>query len=72
MGVFWRIWRAGRCDSSSQGLVYGREDRLYETAQRIKERILDIVRPMERFGLEAYFNYRSASEQAELREAAWE
>jgi hypothetical protein len=49
-----------------------RPDRLYETTERITAKILEIVRPQERFGLEAYFNFRSESEQAKLHEAAWE
>ncbi len=49
-----------------------REDRLYETTQRISRKIIDIVKPMEKFGMEAYFNFRSASEQAKLKDAAWE
>jgi len=49
-----------------------REDKLFETTQRIKHKILDIVNPREKYGLEAYFTYRSVSEQAELKEAAWE
>jgi len=49
-----------------------KEPQLYETAQRIESKILKIVKPDEKFGLEAYFNFRSAAEQAELREAAWE
>jgi hypothetical protein len=49
-----------------------REDRLFETTQRISRKILDVVEPMEKFGLGSYFNYRSVSEQAELKEAIWE
>jgi hypothetical protein len=49
-----------------------REDRLYETTQRISRKILDIVKPREKFGMEAYFNFRSASEQAKLKDVAWE
>ena len=49
-----------------------RPDRLYETTERITGRILQIVRPQERFGMEAYFNFRSESEQAKLHDAAWE
>jgi hypothetical protein len=49
-----------------------RPDHLYETTERISEKILEIVQPRERFGIEAHFNYRSESEQATLREAAWE
>jgi hypothetical protein len=48
------------------------EDRLYETTRRISRKILDIVKPMEKFGMEAYFNFRSVSEQAQLKDAAWE
>jgi hypothetical protein len=49
-----------------------REDRIYETTQRISRKIIDIVEPMEKFGMEAYFNFRSVSEQAKLKDAAWE
>ena len=49
-----------------------RPDRLYETTERITARILEIVQPQERFGMEAYFNFRSESEQAKLHDAAWE
>src|SRR5262249_39113411 len=47
-------------------------DRLYETTERITARILEIVQPQEKFGMEAYFNFRSKSEQAKLHDAAWE
>jgi hypothetical protein len=49
-----------------------REDRLYQTTEHIRESVIDLVQPMELFGMHAYFNFRSASEQAQLREAAWE
>jgi len=49
-----------------------RPDRLYKTAERITTKILETVQPLERFGIEAYFNFRSESEQAQLREAAWQ
>ena len=49
-----------------------RPDHLYETTERITAKILEIVQPRERFGMEAYFNFRSESEQAELHEAWWE
>ena len=49
-----------------------REDRLYETTQRIRRKILDIVKPREKFGMEAYFNFRSVSEQAKLKDTSWE
>lgn len=49
-----------------------RPDRLYETTERISGEILEIVKPLESFGMEAYFNFRSEAEQAKLRDAAWE
>ena len=49
-----------------------RPDHLYDTTELIIAKILEIVQPQERFGMEAYFNFRSESEQAKLREAAWE
>lgn len=44
---------------------------LGETTSGIKTRILSETRA-EELGLQTYFNFRSASEQAELKEAAWE
>jgi hypothetical protein len=61
--VFFRVLLSDRAS---------RPDRLYETTERITEKILEIVRPQERFGVEAYFNFRSESEQAKLHDAAWE
>jgi len=49
-----------------------KEADLYETTERISDKILEIVKPLERFGLEYYFNYRSVSEQAKLKDAVWE
>jgi len=49
-----------------------RPDRLYETTERITAKILEIVQPQETFGMEAYFNFRSESEQTNLHDAAWE
>lgn len=43
---------------------------LRELTQRVKAAIGDAVKPHE-LGIEAYFNFRSESEQAELREEAW-
>jgi hypothetical protein len=45
-------------------------DRLGEAAERVRTTVLDDLKPYE-LGLEAYFNFRSASEQAELQEEAW-
>jgi hypothetical protein len=45
--------------------------RLGETTSRIKARILAEIRADE-LGLQTYFNFRSQSEQAALREPAWE
>jgi hypothetical protein len=44
---------------------------LYEAAQRIKAAIRKIVKP-EKYGLESYFNFRSVTEQADLKEKIWE
>jgi hypothetical protein len=49
-----------------------RPDRLYETTERITARILEIVQPQEKFGMESYFNFRSKSEQAKLHDAEWQ
>lgn len=45
--------------------------RLYSTTERIIETILENVQPREKFGLEAYFNFRSESEQAKLQDPMW-
>ena len=46
-------------------------NRLRETSQRIIVKVLDEIRAGE-LGLQAYFNFRSKSEQAVLREPLWE
>ena len=61
--IFFRILLSDRAS---------RPDRLYKTTERITAKILEIVQPQERFGMEAYFNFRSESEQAKLHDAAWE
>ena len=43
---------------------------LREIATRVKSTVFNAVKPDE-LGLEAYFNFRSASEQAELKELIW-
>jgi hypothetical protein len=45
--------------------------RLWETTQRIIARVTAEVKA-EELGLETYFNFRSRSEQAALRESSWE
>jgi hypothetical protein len=47
-----------------------REERLEEVANRVESRLLEKLKPAE-LGLLAYFNFRSQSEQAILREEAW-
>ena len=61
--IFFRILLSDRAS---------RPDRLYETTERITAKVLEIVQPQERFGMEAYFNFRSESEQATLHDAAWD
>ena len=45
--------------------------RLPEITQRVTARILSEIHAHE-LGLQTYFNFRSQSEQAKLREPAWE
>ena len=76
-----RIRYALKSDSTGSEAIFfrvllsdraSRPDRLFETAERITAKILDIVQPQETFGMEAYFNFRSESEQANFRDAEWE
>jgi hypothetical protein len=43
---------------------------LHELAERVRSRIYSEVQPR-RLGLEAYFSFRSESEQATLKEESW-
>lgn len=61
--IFFRILLSDRASNP---------DRLYRTTEQITAKTLEIVRPQERFGVEAYFNFRSESEQAKLHDAVWE
>jgi hypothetical protein len=45
--------------------------KLRETTQRIRRKILAEIRADE-LGLQTYFNFRSQTEQAKLRDPAWE
>ena len=47
-----------------------RPERLRKIVQRIESRILREVKA-EELGLQTYFNFRSLSEQAELKEPSW-
>ncbi|MBI1355291.1 MAG: hypothetical protein GC160_13160 [Acidobacteria bacterium] len=44
--------------------------RLRETSAGVKKRLVEAVDPYD-LGLQAYFNFRSSSEQAESGDAAW-
>jgi hypothetical protein len=46
-------------------------NKLRETTQRVRLKILREIKG-EELGLQCYFNFRSQSEQAKLREPAWE
>lgn len=46
-------------------------NKLRQTTQKVTARVLSEIKA-EELGLQTYFNFRSESEQAELREAAWE
>ncbi len=47
-----------------------REERLADVTGRVRSRLLEELRPAE-WGLLPYFDFRSQSEQAVLREEAW-
>lgn len=59
--VFFRVLLA---DNASQ------RGRLQEVARRVSSKIAEEVQP-DSFGLQSYFNFRSESEQQQLREPAW-
>jgi hypothetical protein len=46
-------------------------DRLRETTQRMIDKVMHEIKAHE-FGIQTYFNFRSESEQAMLREPSWE
>lgn len=47
-----------------------RRDRLLRVTNRVSQAIIDEVKPLEEWGVLPYFNFRSQSEQAELRQPA--
>ena len=51
--------------------VAAREEELGETAQRVREAVWSEV-DAEQYGRHDYFNFRSLSEQAELKDPKWE
>ncbi len=66
-------------DWSGEGAVFfrvllrdsaGARPQLRQVARRVAEKIFSEVQPQE-LGLRAYFNFRSESEQARLKEEAW-
>lgn len=66
-------------DWSGEGAVFFRvvlkdssskRSRLREVSRRVSELIFQEVQP-QAIGLQAYFNFRSESEQDQLKEAAW-
>ena len=59
--IFFRVVLSDRVTSAPK---------LAETTQRVSTVIDDAVKPAE-LGLEAYFNFRSESEQAALQDAGW-
>lgn len=74
-----RIRHAITLNSSGDGSIFfriilsddaSREDRLEEVTERVEAELLKAVR-FDDFGLYQYFNYRSVSEQAILKEPAW-
>ena len=51
--------------------MHSREDQLGEVAGRIRSALIQNLKPLERWGLIAYFSFRSQAEQAELKDEAW-
>lgn len=47
------------------------DEKLLRTTQRVSNHIEDRLEPMEEWGLLPYFDFRSNSEQDELKEKAW-
>ena len=48
-----------------------KNDKLLHTTLRVSSHIRDRLEPIEEWGLQPYFDYRSKSEQDELQEKAW-
>lgn len=46
--------------------------RLYDVTSRISAEIVRRIEPLELWGVLPYFNYRSQSEQAQLKDPEWE
>jgi len=74
-----RIRHAVTLNSTGDGAVFfrivlsdeaSRENRLQEVTERVEAELLKAI-PFDEFGLYQYFNYRSVSEQAMLKEPAW-
>lgn len=46
-------------------------DQLWEVTNRISNLIEDRIEPLEKWGVLPYFNFRSQSEQVQLKDPAW-
>jgi hypothetical protein len=46
-------------------------DQLLSVANQIEDALVWQIEPLEQWGVLPYFNYRSQSEQADMKEAAW-
>ena len=51
--------------------VCSNDKTLDEVAERVTRTLFDGLRPLENWGLMAYFNFRSFSEQAAMSDPAW-
>ena len=60
--IFFRILLSDRAS---------KRDRLLRVTQRVSDQIVRALEPVEQWGLLPYFDYRSQSEQAALKEEAW-
>jgi hypothetical protein len=48
-----------------------REDRLAEVTGRVAATLFDEIRPIEKWGLNSYFNFRSQTEQRKRNDPEW-
>lgn len=60
--IFFRVLLA---DRASKG------NRLFPATRRVRDRILQTLDPVAQWGLLPYFEFRSQSEQAALKDVAW-
>jgi hypothetical protein len=69
--VFFRIVLPDdACERQSSGRVE-HHDRFFDITSQICAEIVQQIEPLEQWGVLPYFNFRSESEQAQLKDSAW-